>query len=201
MYTDVDVIENIKLEISPIYSDYINNVSCESVATSLEQCAFLVYFLRTQNINKVLDTGSGISSFFIRYVQKNKYFETTTFETDPRWLKNTEDYIKKYNLNYSNIFLWDEVKSNTRFNQFDFVYHDMGNIETRIETLQNMIDRVCYNGFLMLDDAHFNVPPTALYSNLIQNVFSDNNMWMSFDIKDISIDRYGRFAVLYKKLI
>ena len=53
----------------------------------------------------------------------------------------------------------------------------------------------------MLDDAHFNIPPTALYSDIIKEVFFDASVWMPINIKELSIDKFGRFAVFFKKIM
>lgn len=143
------ILTEIKSEYQSIYVDYITNISLEKVASSLEQCVLLSYILRNINVSNVLDTGSGISTYIIRNEQKNKPFRSITFESNPYWLEKTKSFLESQNLDSSNIYHWDTIKSDTSYKQFDFIYHDLDNIETRIDTLRSMMDRLSVGGYIL----------------------------------------------------
>lgn len=189
---------NTNEEIDLIYKLYTDTISSKDMATSLEQCLILSGIMQKNELKKVLDTGSGISSFFIRkYLPEN--CEVFTFETDTKWASKTENFIQNYNLISSNILIWNDVKDDSTINDFDFIYHDLGDIETRIDTIPNIARRLKTGGYIMLDDAHFNFPPHLQLLDTIHNYFTTEN-WVEVDIKNISIDGYGRYAVMYQRI-
>ena len=195
---DINKLDLIKTEITNEYKDYVTNISSTDMATSFEQCALLIYFLRNVEINSILDTGSGISSYFIRRELKNKTFNVTTFETNKFWLEKTKNYLIENNLNCDNLFYWDDIKNNFALTNYDFIYHDLGCIEERIEYLPNIVSRLSSKGTIMLDDLHFNVEPSCNLRDTIYNFFKGDN-WQEQDIKKESIDCYGRYATIFKK--
>lgn len=188
----------IKSEIENEYIRYVTTISSPDMATSFEQCSLLVYFLRNFEIKSILDTGSGISSYFIRRELKNKNFNVTTFETNEMWLQKTKNYLNENNLNSENIFYWNDVKNNYILSGYDFIYHDLGCIEERIEYLPNIVSRLSETGKIMLDDLHFNVKPSCNLREVVYNFFRADN-WEEQDIKNESIDSYGRYATIFKR--
>lgn len=196
--SSIDFFEN---EYYNIHDYYTTNISEKIQATSFKQCCILSFIVKTYDIRKILDTGSGISTYFIRKEVNGK--NVFTFETDLNWLNKTKQFLIDNNTNTDNIFLWENVE-HENIGEFDFVYHDMGSIDIRINTLDNIVNRLSDKGVIMLDDLHFDV---ALHPNLqpkyhlksyIDRYFN-MKYWEFVDIKDLSIDEYGRFAGIFIK--
>lgn len=175
-------------------------------ASSLEQCILLEYIVQNLNVQYILDTGAGISSFFIRKGKKD--FQTVhTYETKLEWVEIVKTYLNMNGLNSENIFhVFDQnnkLKSEyiNDGQKYDFIYHDMGCIEERIENLPFIEKKLKIGGYIFLDDIHFgfNVKDEC---NLLKATleYFNNSSYEFIDIKDITLDKFGRYAAIYRKL-
>lgn len=175
-------------------------------ASSLEQCVLLEYIVKNSGVESILDTGSGISTCFIR---KGK-LETQivhTYETKVEWIQNVKSYLNSNGLYEDNIFhvfdetnkLKEEYKQSDT--QYDLIYHDMGCIEERIESLPYIAKKLKTNGYIILDDMHFG-DNVNIECNLLKATtdYFNNSNYQFIDIKNITIDNFNRFAYMYKKL-
>lgn len=77
----------------------------------------------------------------------------------------------------------------------------MGCIEERIENLSFVEMKLKKGGYIFLDDMHFgfNVKNECNLLKITLEHF-DNVEYEYIDIKDITLDKFGRYAHLYKKL-
>jgi predicted O-methyltransferase YrrM len=175
-------------------------------ASSLEQCVLLEHIIQNSDFEYILDTGAGISSFFIRKSKKTSQ-TIHTYETKIEWVNIVKKYLTMHELNSDHVFhvfdqnnkLKDEFINDSQ--KYDFIYHDMGCIEERIENLLYIERKLKKGGYIFLDDMHFgfNVNDEC---NLLKSTleYFDNTGYEFIDIKDITLDGFGRFAHLYKKL-
>lgn len=82
------------------YHYYINNVSLGNSAASIETAALLDMIVRKNNVERILDLGSGFSSFVFRQYQKDVSLpvEVISVDADAKWLKKTETYLTQNEL-------------------------------------------------------------------------------------------------------
>ncbi len=171
-------------KIKKTHTKYIHEVSNEEMAISFEQSCFLSGFCQITNPSTVLDLGSGYSSLLFR---KYANASVTSIDDSKDWLTKTKNYLDENQVSSNNVFSWDEFENK---GLYDLVFHDMGNMETRINTFKDIANLVNKGGFLFLDDVH-KVP----YAKYVK----DNLNLSKFDIYNIynlTVDKYGRFMYL-----
>lgn len=175
-------------------------------ASSLEQCVLLEYITKYGGFNSVLDTGAGISSCFIRKAMHDGQV-IHTYETKLDWVSNIQIFLTQHELNSDNIFhvfddnnmLLDEYIKNDIM--YDFIYHDMGCVEERIQTLPYVLQKLQKGGYILLDDMQFGYNVNSECNLLATtNMHLDNVAYEFIHVKDITLDAFGRFAHLYKKI-
>ena len=177
------------------YDVYVNTVSQADMATSFEQCCLLAYIIQNYPLKRILDTGSGIATYFIRHAVQSHPIEVVTFETDASWLEKTKKYLAQHQLSDENMFLWDDVKDKD-LGTFDLIYHDLGGLELRQVVLDNIAQRTSENGILIADDIHYDYPPDYAIRSGFQKYFAERK-WTEVDIKELSMDRFTRYAGLF----
>jgi len=180
-----------------IYDHYTDNISNKVMATSLQQCSIL-YLISKNLFNKnILDTGSGISSYFLRKNKKLTNSINYTVDTNLDWLLKTKNFLKEYQVNDENLFEWSDFKNKYEI-KFDFIYHDMGWIHERMTPIPYIKSMLYKNGIIMIDDLHFNNSPDCMLRDFVYDEFTPDN-WLEVDIKSISMDEYGRYATIFIK--
>ena len=75
---------------------------------------------------------------------------------------------------------------------YDFIFHDLGSIETRKTSLPTILSKLNLNGFIMLDDVH-----KSTYGEYVKTKMTD---FVQIDITQLSLDKFGRYASLYQKI-
>lgn len=175
-------------------------------ASSLEQCCFLKYIIENSKLKTFLDTGSGISTVFLRKYKSQEHV-THTYESKKIWIEQVKFFLNLYNLDDENIYhVFDnnnKIKREFIDNslKYDFIYHDLGNIEERIETLPVIINKLNVNGYILFDDMHF-ADQLSDDVNLNKAVFNlvGNDQFEFIDTKPHTLDVFGRFAYMFKRL-
>lgn len=117
----------------PFYEEYISNVSRSDMAASLELAAFLFSVCKINHYTKLLDAGSGFSSFAFRfYAKQTPGVRVYSIDDDAAWLMKTKHYLKEHSLDTLDMLtLEDFVKLNE--GGFDCILHDMNFVEVRIK--------------------------------------------------------------------
>ena len=77
---------------------------------------------------------------------------------------------------------------------FDIVLHDMGDMNTRARTLDFAWRHVRPNGWLILDDMH------VLGYEYAVRIFLEGRPAEIYGIKELTLDRFGRFSWLIRRL-
>jgi predicted O-methyltransferase YrrM len=182
-------------QIESDYRDYVTNVSTPGMAISLETAVFLRIFCDLVNPTSILDLGSGFSSFILRsYAHYKPGVKVVSVDDNIHWLQKTHEYLATKKLKADNLFYWEAFREQEG-NQFDFVFHDLGNMTTREEALQTVValTKLANGSFVLLDDMHKN------YYHTVANNVMENNLYRPLNIKPYTQDDLGRFAILYQK--
>ncbi len=170
---------------------YVEQVSTAQMAASLETTQLLWRLCDVLQPKRLLDTGSGFSSFVLRsWAADQGAAEVWSVDDDEQWLGRTIEFLRKHNLNCDHIMAWPQFAAAGQ-GEFDLVFHDLGSMTTRARTLSDVLSRTRERvGVLVLDDTH--KPPYE------QQVHEELNRWQCtvYDARRWTHDAFGRRATV-----
>jgi len=173
------------------YSRYVAAVSSEDMAISMETASFLFALCRRIRPSRILDLGSGFSSFAFR-----AYAHTTdrrclvhTVDDDEAWLERTRDFVSREDLAPDGLFAWAQFEE-ALLSDYTLVLHDLGRMPRRSTTVEFAVTCLAPNGVLVLDDMH-----KPHYASQAEAVCARAGLRV-FSLRSYTLDRFGRFACL-----
>lgn len=175
------------------YDQYINEVSRAEMAASYECVNLLNRVCRLFSYKKLLDLGSGFSSFtFRQYALSDPTIRVWSVDDDAKWIEKTRDYLYQQKVSTENLMMLDEfIAGNEK--DFDLIFLDLNFVEVRKNFIKLAVERCKPGGIIIFDDVHKN---DFMYDVLRQT--SDLSVQL-YDIKSLTLDEFGRFALLGKK--
>jgi predicted O-methyltransferase YrrM len=178
-------------ELKCLHQDYCMRYSDRVHVVSLEQAAFLLNACHTLNPNRIVDLGSGFSSFVVRsYARENTNCRVLSVDDDPRWLGRTEQFLKEQKVSTDDLLLSKDFFREAHSGSFDLVFYDLGTMQTRAEnfeqTLNVLNDRP--GSLMIIDDVH-----KSDYRLIVSRLLRDKRIQF-FNLKKITGDEYGRYA-------
>ena len=184
--------QNTKL-LKPYFDDYIERVSVANMAASLELAAVLLSLLQSRKYKKLVDLGSGFSSFVFRlYAKSNPGVEVISVDDDALWLEKTRDYLKKNNVSDSDLLTLDQFLAKN-LSGFDCILHDMNFVEVRINYVSTLLTKLSDNGILILDDMHKPDYRIDVLKKLEHEPFN------IYDVREQTLDSFGRYSMIVTK--
>ena len=160
------------------YLDYIQNYSKPEWAMSWELIAYIDRFMQQIKPKRILDLGSGFSSFLFRLSGA----EVTSIDASPAWLLKTEEFLKKYDK------FDGSLSTSLSFDgMFDIIFldYDAGDaIKDRIALFEKVREHC--SGVIFLDDMQFDS-----YRLAAADYFKND---IVLDLKIDTLDRYYRYA-------
>lgn len=188
-----EAIEQNRQKLKPYYEQYVKEVSRADMAASLELAAFLYTLCKVNQYTKLLDMGSGLSSFVFRlYAKTNPDAVVFSVDDDAAWLEKTKDYLRQNQLGIENIFPLDQFLK-SKEDGFDCILHDLNFVEVRINHLEHIMKIAKQNGLIILDDVH---KPDYLFFALTK---LQKMKVKKYDLKPVTFDNYGRFSLALVK--
>ncbi|MBD3318954.1 hypothetical protein GF342_03515 [Candidatus Woesearchaeota archaeon] len=135
------------------YHDYITRVSQPHMAISLEAAQFLHLWCQVYKPQRIVDLGSGFSSYVFRHYQQKSKNRVTVVSVDDNqeWLKRTKNFLQQHYLSTEHLILYDKFLAKPK--QFDLWFYDLGSISTRIKEMPKIL-QWSRDAFLIMDDAH-----------------------------------------------
>jgi predicted O-methyltransferase YrrM len=185
----------IQQEIEPYYKDYISRFSREVVALSFELSTFIMVLCNIMKPKKILDLGSGFSSFIFRsYMSKaNPKPLVWTVDDSPEWLEISKIFININELSTENLSTWqDFIKEDV--GTFDLILFDLGSFPFRKKVFREVLKLVSSNGLIVLDDIH-----NPAYRPYVKRVVNESN-FNYYSLKNFTKDKFGRFSLLVSNL-
>ena len=181
-------ITNAELEnLHEIRERYVREVTWDGMTISHQLCTFLLALCRTIEPRQILDIGSGLSSLvFRRYAASSPGARVWSVDDDGAWLAQTAELLQTHDLPTDNLLSWPE-RQNSHPDGVDLVFHDLGSIATRIQTLPWVLSRLAPSTPCVLDDTHFRRYWRALQALAGQRGTTVTRL-------RTTADRYGRFA-------
>jgi predicted O-methyltransferase YrrM len=172
----------------PYYEEYVSKVSRSDMAASLELAAFLFSVCKINQYTKLMDVGSGFSSFVFRfYAKQTPGVMVYSIDDDAEWLEKTKHYLNEHSLNTDDMLT---VEDFMQLNEggFDCILHDMNFVEVRIQYVDFVFRSAKKNGLIIMDDVHKMDYRFALLKKLKPLEAS------CFTLRDMTKDNFGRFA-------
>lgn len=178
--------------ITPYYKDYVSSISSEIMAASFELSLFLLTFSKFTRPARILDFGSGFSSFIFRlYASKitEKKPQIWTIDDSPEWLAKTSNFLKTHDIEPRSLFPLEEIR-NLEKNSFDLIFYDFGAFDIRISTLEFALSLLSEKGNMIVDDMH-----AADYAFFVKEAACQRKM-DSVSLHYFTHDKFNRFSYL-----
>jgi predicted O-methyltransferase YrrM len=158
------------------------------MAISAELAHFLWSLLQERRPQRILDLGSGFSSYLFRRFAREADPGVTVWSVDDqrRWLNQTRAFLEQENLPTANLCLWEGFHENG----FDLILHDLGNLDLRISSLERVISLARPGAAIVLNDAH-----QRHYAQQAMQILASRGVRYS-SLEEATTDRYGRYSWL-----
>ena len=192
----VERIEHSRRSLKPRHTQYTNFVSNPGHALSLESSALIHALCHSMRPHRVIDLGSGFSSYVLRHYQAEVDDEVVVRSVDdsPEWLERTRDYLLEKKLSTDNLVALGDIGPSDA-GAYDLVVYDLGSMDTRSRWLSAALGLPRpSSGIMIVDDCHFD----DFRANLIANVQDLGGRCI--DLQCITRDHFGRFESLVTSL-
>jgi predicted O-methyltransferase YrrM len=186
-------IKESKETLMPIYKYFKTHISKGNSAASIEISAFLDVYMRYTNPTRIVDLGSGFSSYVLRRYQADKEnVEVWSVDSSKDWLEKTKYYLQSNNLNTKHLYTWDEF-SKLSIGKFSLIFLDERPIERRVENIARLRNSLTDKGALVIDDVHKDHLRLPILKQF------ENNMDSLLSLRLISKDELGRYSIVIHK--
>lgn len=152
-----------RLDTEEMLDFYKKNVSGGNYPISLDLANYLYDLCWKVKPNRILDRGSGFSSFVFRKyatmsarnaVAGPNYVKIYSVDHDERWLEKSKEFVKYCGLTPRNFFLWEDfLNYNLDAYKYDMILDDY-HFPLRVKNLHVVLDMLAVGGYLILDDVH-----------------------------------------------
>jgi len=181
-------------ELQEPYADYTRNVSDQIFAISLQLATAILVLCDLSKPARLLDTGSGFSSYALRLWATRNGSDVTSVDHDPDWLRRTKEYLEASSLPVSNLLTWDAFASDAH-DPFDFILHDIGpGMDDRRAKLAPVLTHAGASSLVVLDDMH-----KPGYERHARRVLSERGFEI-YSLRAHTQDMIGRFAWLATRM-
>jgi predicted O-methyltransferase YrrM len=177
--------------ILPYYKNYVTTTSSEIMAMSFELAIFVLALCEITKPKKILDLGSGFSSFCFRYWIKKYSPDSKVLSVDDaaEWLDKTREFLLRNNIHGDQLITWDELLQD-EYGKFDLVFYDFGSFPVRKDSLNKVLDFASQSSMVILDDMH-----SAEYGLHVKKTIKERNL-DSFSLRRYTNDKFTRYAYL-----
>ena len=185
------ILEENRKALEPLHALYVREISTADMAISLESAAFLLAFAHCVSPKRIVDLGSGFSSYVLRLYASQASSDTRTYsvDDDSAWLKRTEEFLISEKVSTDDLCDWSDF-ADQKEPKFDLILHDMGSMETRANTLDIVIGLLAPGGAIILDDMH-----KIDYNAHARRRVREAGLEL-FSLRKLTADGFQRFAEL-----
>lgn len=152
-------------ELTERYIDYTTNVSDTIMPASMRCCVFLICMYEVLQPERVLDLGSGFSSYALRYFKDKFSWNTEIYSIDNYdwWLGKTIDFCTQNEVDTNHFYIWKQIKDMEI--PFELIFVDIEFRERRLKYFDPVYKRfLADKTFMLLDDMHMAVLRTKARS-------------------------------------
>jgi predicted O-methyltransferase YrrM len=138
--------------LAPAYADYIARVSPDPIAIARPLATFLGVLCTELSPPRVLDLGSGFSSYAFRACSGAKA-AIWSIDQQRAWLDRTRGFLRRHGADTPHLATWDDFIA-TSPAPFDLVLQDFATLDVRLGMLDRVIDLCRPGGLVVIDDMH-----------------------------------------------
>jgi predicted O-methyltransferase YrrM len=183
--------DEIGRKLLPYYNHYVTDVSNEIMAVSFKLSVFLFYLCGLRKPGRILDLGSGFSSFVFRYFMSHADPKPVVWSIDDstEWLDKTRSFLIANDVNPEQLISWNDLMKSSA-HPFDFVFYDLGGFDFRKSSLEKILNMTDRRGIIVLDDMH-----SADYGLYTREVLKKSRMHY-YNIREFTNDKFGRYSLM-----
>jgi len=174
------------------YAEYVVTVSTPIWALSHLTAAFCHALCCKLAPARILDFGSGFSSYVLRSYARTADRPCIVHSVDDNqeWLDKTRVFLHGKNMSLENLYLWQDYKGMTN-DKFDLIVHDLGgSVNVRVGALSEILGYCAPSGMVVLDDLH-----KPDYEQLAMRACHASGFRLCY-MENETTDQFGRFAGL-----
>jgi predicted O-methyltransferase YrrM len=184
-------LDQLSRELPSRHADYVATVSDSAHAISLELARFILEVACEEHAERLLDLGSGFSSYVLRaYAAGVSGAVVWSVDDDPAWLEKTRAYLVSEGVSTEHLYVWSEflTLSDNLAGTFDLVLHDLGTVRSRHGTVRPVLRLVRPTGALVFDDID-----VAAYRRHVQSEL-DAAGTKHVDVRNRTLDARNRYS-------
>src|SRR5688572_28834496 len=138
---DLKKIQQAEDYLRPFYTHYVKEISRADMAASFQLAALLRFFCSRTPKKKIVDFGSGFTSFVLRdYAKADHSIKVWSVDDDAQWIEKTRAYLKYHQLNDNNLIMLTEFISSGEAD-FDLALLDLNFVEVRKNYIKLVLER------------------------------------------------------------
>lgn len=188
-----ELVGTVREKLRPAYELYVREVSVPDMAASLEASTLLYRLCQANKYKRLLDLGSGFSSFVFRlYAKETPGVKVISVDDDSQWLLKTRNFLEAQNVPLEGMMMLDAFLSSEE-SEFDCIFHDLNFVEVRINYVSELLARLKPGGLLILDDVHKREYLMVVLERLTRQ------SGVLYDLKPMTLDQFGRYAIVFKR--
>jgi len=177
-------------EIQPFYQEYVSGISSPVMAASFEISVFLLILCDLLKPRRIIDFGSGFSSFVFRfYSRQHAGTEVWSVDDSQEWLEKTGEFLLSKKMSADNLYSLASLRPRKDIS-FDLIFYDLGAFDTRMLNLEWVLGLLAKDGLLVLDDMH-----GADYAFFVREALRKSH-FEKYSARYYTKDAYGRYAFL-----
>ncbi len=187
-----DELRPARRRVAATWRRYTRDVSDPRFALSLETCAVLDAICRCHLPARILDLGSGFSSWVFRRYQSDRGpgVSVKSVDDDPSWLGRTHGFLAAEGLPVDGLCDLRSLDAEDT-GAYDLVCYDLGNMETRARELPRSLSFARPGtGVVIVDDVHYDD-----YRAVVETELRRRGV-RATTLRNMTIDRMGRFSWL-----
>ncbi len=180
-------------EIPVRLDEYIGQTGTDEImAASIELCRFLVRWCEARRPGRLVDLGSGITSWTLRAWRDRCSPSSTvvSVDDDPAWLARSRAFSSEAGTGDREFLLWDDFLERFGSDRFDLVVHDFGSVRERARQMSTAFDFVAPGGAIICDDIH----KARIWRAARNSMWRAG--WTGWSLREETLDSIGRFALL-----
>ena len=184
-------LDQLSRELLSRHAHYVSTVSDSAHAISFELARFILEVASEERAERLLDLGSGFSSYVLRaYAAGVPGAVVWSVDDDPAWLEKTRAYLVSQGINTVHMYIWSEFLplSDDLAGTFDLVLHDLGTVRSRHGTVRSVLRLVRPTGALVFDDID-----VAAYRRHVQSEL-DAAGAKHVDVRNRTLDARNRYS-------
>ena len=187
---EVEQLRSNESELKSYYQYYVKEISRADMAVSLQLATLLLTICKNVKPGKLLDLGSGFSSFvFRKYAKSTTSVRVVSVDDDVQWLSRTHQYLDGLLSDQQDLLALPAFVE-SKEGDFDIVLLDLNFVEVRKDYIRLAVGRCKKGGIVIFDDTH---KPDFLFDVLKQTRDLPISL---FDVAPVTRDQFGRYALL-----